>query len=244
MEKDRKFLFDVNIFDAPPKEDLSENLPPPPPTFSEEELAVAKDMSFEQGRQQGQKEQLDSREQYIAQTLDKIAQNFSRLFAAEAMRESVFEKESLHISIMTLDLLFPLLNQRLGADEVRAVIEKTLHNHRKTKEINIAVPVGCKGEIESLISNLRSGEHEDVLWRVSEDPNLPPGDCSLEWSDGGAVRNSLRAAQAIRGHIEEMLGESAPPTLTLQHSEDDKTVVLSKDLPESGAPEGAPSDKA
>lgn len=244
MEKERKFLFDVNIFDAPPKEELDENLPPPPPTFSEEELAVAKDMAFEQGRQQGQKEQVESREQYIAQTLDKIAQNFSKLFAAETLRESVFEKEALRLSIMALDLLFPVLNQKLGAEEVRSVIEKTLTHHRKTKEINISVPKGCKGEIESLITTLRAGEHEEVLWRVSEDDTLPPGDCTLEWSDGGAVRDSLKAAQAIRAHICEMLGESVPSALTLQHSEDDKTVVLSKDLPESGAPDGPPSDKA
>lgn len=240
MEKDRKFLFDVNIFDAPPKEAIIEDLPPPPPVFSEDELSAAKDMAFEQGRQQGQKEQIESREQFVAVTLDKIAQNFSRLFAAETLRENVFEKESLRLAITTLDLLFPLLTKELGQKEVREVIEKTLASHRKTKEINICVPVGMMQDVETLIARLREGEHDEVLWRVIENPDLLAGDCTLEWGDGGAVRDSLRASQSIRGRIEAMLGETVQKTTTLEHSEEGKTVVLSKDLTESDAPNDAP----
>ena len=93
MSRDKKFLFDQHIFDAPEEEEIAEVLPPPPPTFSEDELAAAKDMAFEQGRIQGQKEQVESREQFVAVTLDTVARNFSKLFAAEAIRESIFEKE-------------------------------------------------------------------------------------------------------------------------------------------------------
>ena len=203
---DRKFFFDRNIFDAPPKEEIVEDLPPPPPTFSEDELAAAKDMAFEQGRQLGQKEQVESREQYVTITLDTIAQNFSKLFAAETIRESIFEKESLRLAVAALDLLYPSLRDKIGADEVRKVIEKTLIDHRKTKEITIRVSEGLKGEIETLISRIRSEEHEDVLWRVIEDPSLTAGDCMLEWSDGGAVRDSVRTARDIRKNLESLLG--------------------------------------
>ena len=80
MEK--KFFFDVNIFDAPEKEEIPEDLPPPPPTFSEDELAAARDIAFEQGRQQGQREQREARETRVAELLEIITQNFSHLFAA------------------------------------------------------------------------------------------------------------------------------------------------------------------
>jgi flagellar assembly protein FliH len=207
MSKDKKFLFDVNIFDAPPKEEIVEDLPPPPPVYSEEELAVAKDMAFEQGRQQGQKEQVESREQYVAVTLDTIAQNFSKLFAAETIRESIFEKESLRLAIATLDVLYPSLETRIGVDEVHKIIEKTLVDHRKTKEITIRVSTGLKGEIETMITRIRREEHEEVLWRVLEDSALAAGECALEWSDGGAVRDSVRTARDIRKNLENLLGE-------------------------------------
>ena len=206
MSNDKKFFFDVNIFDAPPKEEILEDLPPPPPVFSEDELAGAKDMAFEQGRQLGQKEQVESREQYVAVTLDTVAQNFSRLFAAETMREAIFEKESLRLAISLLDLLYPSFDQKVGADEVRKVIEKTLTGHRKTKEITIRVSTGLKGEIETMITRIRREEHEEVLWRVVEDTNLAPGDCMLEWGDGGAVRDSVRTARDIRKNLEFLLG--------------------------------------
>lgn len=207
MSKDKKFFFDMNIFDAPPKEEIVENLPPPPPVYSEEELAVAKDMSFEQGRQQGQKEQVESREQYIAVTLDTIAQNFSKLFAAETIRESIFEKEALRLAIAMLDVLYPSLEDKIGTEEVRKVVEKTLTDHRKTKEIVIKVSAGLKGEIEAMITRIRRDEHDEVLWRVQEDPGLAAGACSLEWSDGGAVRDSVRTARDIRKNLENLLGE-------------------------------------
>ncbi len=242
MEKDRKFFFDINIFDAPEKEEVIEDLPPPPPVFSEEELAVAKDMAFEQGRQQGQQEQKDSREQYIAKTLDTIAQNFSKLFAAETLRENIFEKESLRLTMAALDILFPSLNEKLGRDEVLAVIHKTLSHHKKTKEITIHVADGTKAEIEDLIKKIRKDEHDDVLWRVLEKPDMEQGDCVLEWGDGGAVRDSKRAAKAIHESLLLMLGEKTPISPELGHSDEAQNIVLSKDLSESPSPsEDAPA---
>ncbi|PZO88731.1 MAG: hypothetical protein DI626_01055 [Micavibrio aeruginosavorus] len=221
MEKDRKFLFDVNIFDAPKKEDAAEDLPPPPPpppTFSEEELAGARDISFEQGRQQGIREERESREERVATALIKIADSFSHLFAAEKLRENEFEKESLRLTLSATDLLFPLLQAKTGRDEVRSVIEKTLADHRKTKEITIYVPSGMKGEIETLMLRLRENETDEVLWRVIEDSTLAEGDCRLEWSDGGAVRDTEKAARAIRRNIEMLLGGTYP---VLTHNQQD-----------------------
>jgi len=203
---DRKFMFDVHVFDAPPKEEIVEDLPPPPPTFSEEELAAAKDMAFEQGRMQGHKEERESREQYIATLLDTVSQNFSQLFAAETMREIVFEKEALRLAVAALDLLFPSLDEKLGHGEAYKIIEKTLIAHRKTKEITIQVSPGTKGEIEALITRIREGEHEDVSWRVVEIADMPPGGAVLEWSDGGAVRDSARAAAEVRRQLVALFG--------------------------------------
>lgn len=235
---DKKFFFDRNIFDAPPKEEPLEDAPPPPPVFSEEELAAARDIAFEQGRQQGQKEQLASREQFVAQTLSKIADSFSHLFAAETLRENVFEKESLRLAVAALDLLFPALTEKAGRDEVRKVIQKTLADHRKTKEISIYVAPGMHGEIEALISRLRANEHDEVLWRVIEDTGLTQGDCRLEWSDGGAVRDSVRAARDIRRNMENLLAEPVPHTADIGDSEPPPSDVLSKENSESSPGNG------
>lgn len=206
MEPDKKFFFDVNIFDAPEKEEVPEDLPPPPPTFSEDELSAAKDMAFEQGRQQGRREETQSREQQVSTLLEKIADDFAHLFAAEQLRENIYEKESLKLTLKALDLIFPSMNDRLGQGEVQSIIEKTLIDHRKKKEISIFVPAGMKGDIEMLISRIRANEHEEALWRVIEEDSLSPGDCRMEWSDGGAVRDSRKTARDIHRNIEALLG--------------------------------------
>lgn len=247
MENPKKFLFDKNIFDAPEKEEEPlPDLPPPPPVFSEEELAAAREVAFEQGRQKGAREERESREQFIAANLGTIADSFSRLFAAETLRENIFERESLRLSIQVLDLLFPLLNEKLGPEAAYKTIEKTLSDHRKTKEIIIRTSPGTAAEIETLIKRLREGEHEEALWKVIEDPALSPGDCALEWSDGGAVRDSLRAARDIRRNIESLLDAAvapashtpdAPPTAK-GGSDKGQTDVLSGNIDESENPAG------
>ena len=235
--KDRKFLFDQHIFDAPEKEEEPLDLPPPPPVFSEEDMALAREIAFEQGRQKGQRDQLESREEFIAATLARVADGFSHLFAAETLRENIFEREALRLSVESLDLLFPILNQKLGPEEVTKVIEKTLSDHKKTKEINVRVAPGMKAEIEVLIARIREGEHETALWRVIEDTALSQGDCALEWSDGGAVRDSLRAARDIRKNIESLFG--APlPAAGMGGSDMAITDVLSDNNDESGDPSG------
>lgn len=239
MEK--KFLFDLNVFDAPePEEEILVEAPPPPPTFSEDELAAAKDMAFEHGRQQGQKEQLETREQHVSETLEKIAENFSQIFAAETMREIIFEKEALRLSVAALDLLFPALNEKLGREEVYKTIEKTLTSHRKTKEIAIHVPIGMKGEIDTLINRLHDADQEVVAWRVTEVADMAPGNCSLEWADGGAVRDSIRAAADIRQHIIELFGTPLAVLDESALSEIGKSDVTSKNT-ESGETAAASS---
>jgi flagellar assembly protein FliH len=226
MSKDKKFLFDINIFDAPPKEEIDENLPPPPPVFSEDELEAARDVAFEKGRQQGQKEQRESREQFVAQVLETIAQKFSHLFAAEMIRDNIYEKEAVRLAISVLDILSPLLRERLGAEEVKVVIEKTLTDHRKTKEIIIRVPEGLKSEIDVMITRIRREEHEEALWRVIEDPNLTQADCVLEWGDGGAVRDSVRTARDLRRAMESLLDSAQEPISEIEHPDvrlDDNT---------------------
>ena len=215
-------MFNINIFDEPDEDSIEEadlvDLPPPPPTFSEEELEAAKAVAFEEGRKEGQTEQMESREQFVAARLEAIAQHFSHLFAAETIRENIFEKESLRLTLAALDLLFPLMNERLGHAEVTEIIKKTLQDHRKTKEITIRVPPGLRGEIDALITRIRKDEQDEALWRVIEDETLKPGDCLLEWSDGGAVRDSVKTARAIREKIEALLGAAQEPVSEMADS--------------------------
>ncbi len=242
MEKDRKYFFDANIFDAPPKEEIVEDLPPPPPVYSEEELATSKDMAFEQGRQQGQREERESRDQNVAQMLAKIADSFSHLFAAELIRENIFEKESVRLVISVLDILYPSMDEKIGRDEVMKVLQKTLTDHRKTKEITITVPVGYRTEIESMIGRIRASEHEEAIWRIVEDPAIKPGDCTLEWADGGAIRDTVRTARDIRKTQESLLDGPQPAldpnSVELRDSDPAQSDVSLKDVTESADKRG------
>jgi len=58
--------------------------PPPPPTFSEEELTLAREQAYDQGRQAGHQEAAQSLEQMTGMALATAAHHLQALGAAQA----------------------------------------------------------------------------------------------------------------------------------------------------------------
>src|SRR5688572_2154193 len=100
--KDQKYFFTENIFDEDHVEET------PPPSFSEQELAEARQKSAVEGKQQGLKEAENSQLKQTLVVLEKIQKQLAELSAAESLREKIFEKETLELCLAIFERLFPL----------------------------------------------------------------------------------------------------------------------------------------
>lgn len=198
-----KFFFDINIFDEKQEPDV-----PPPPTFSEQELAAEQQRSFSEGKRLGLKESTEAREQHIARVLESIAANVTTLFAAEAAREKSYEVESVRLCLAVFEKAFPLYLEKFGAEELKHHLEAVLKRHENQKQIQIHVAPDVAEGINAHLVKLRD-KLPGLDFTVQPDETLTTGACRLSWADGGAVRNPALLAGEIESVLKDLLAATA-----------------------------------
>ena len=246
MNKTTKFYFDLNDFDAPDVdeeiiEEEIEEVEPPPPTFSEEELDVAKAVAHSAGKTEGINEERGRREQYIADTLKTIADNFSSLFAAETYREKQYEEEALRLALEIIDMIAPSLNNRLGQEALRSALKKILKDQSEQSEIIIEVHPDSASDISDMIDNIWKDKDSAPRYKVLADSSLEKGACSLTWQDGGMVRDPKKISDDIKQAIEALLVEQVMSSGKSPLTGNEKNAIKNQQDKES-APEDPPAE--
>jgi flagellar assembly protein FliH len=201
-KKAKKFLFDVNNFDAP---EIEEDLPPPPPMFSEDELAQAKATSFDQGRAAGRGEADASREKYVAGVMDKVSAKLDELLNAETARAAAYEAEVVALAASIFAKLFPGLNERHGLAEIERVVADVLESQSEQPEIVLEVGPDDAEEVRAYIDGTDRGARSKGACRVQPNPALGKGDCRMYWNDGGAIRDIAGLTAQIAARLDETL---------------------------------------
>lgn len=201
----KKFLFDIHVFDEEGK-DLNA-LPdlPPPPMFSEGELAQAHADGFAQGKKEGLAEAAASREQFIARLLETISAHFQTLFAAEHMREKEYEHESARLALTILNKIFPVLNEQVGQEELKKAIVDILGQSAGKGVIEIEVAEDCAGEIDALLRRKWPEGEKAPAYTVKGRADLKTGACRMIWADGGAVRSPAVIAEKMKERLIALL---------------------------------------
>ena len=209
----QKYFFDLNNFDAPDVEEVDPNAPPPPPSFSLEEMVSARDVSFDEGRNTGLEQARVSREQYIAAQIEKIHGQMTVLIDAETRRDQVFEAEVLTLCRQIFAKAFPALNAREGLREVMGVIDHVLRTNTSPGKIVITVPPTEKDPVEKHLQALlaRMPDLDPARLVVEESEDLKTGSCRIRWQDGNALRDHAALAGAIVMNLDRVLLESAKP---------------------------------
>lgn len=208
----KKFLFDLHDFSNPnAAEEIEEEAPPP--VFNEAELDAARQEAHAQGRQVGLDEAAASREQLIANMLRNISESFSKLFAAEHIREQQFEHESVKLTSEMLEKVFPALNQKIGQEEIQNMVLGVLNTHSGQESIRIEIAPSVKSDIEELLKAHmeahQSGHEKQPRYKIIEKEDLEEGECRMLWDEGGAIRSTHQIIEEIGQEFEKLL--PSPP---------------------------------
>lgn len=190
--KMKKFMFDLNSFDEPEEEE--EDLEPPPPTFSEEELAETRQQGYDEGYKKATEDADASREQYIAQQLNVIANNYNELFAEEQRRKDIFEAEVISLCQVMFNKMFPVLSEEHGREEIEAIIRKAFEQNEGISEIIVYVRPEDKEDINARL-DIMSPKPDHLV--CEDDESLPAGGVLMKWKDGGAIRDPKAMGEKI-----------------------------------------------
>jgi len=160
------------------------------PTFSEEELEAARKEGFQAGKEEGLNASLDSIERQVSATLGNMESSIARLVEEQNNANEELTHLTLSVAVSIARKMLPEMASRHALDEIERVIKKVLprliDEPLITVRIHGDVEVDINSRVELLSSN--SGFAGHIV--VRPDNDLEIGDCRLEWSCGGAERNT------------------------------------------------------
>jgi flagellar assembly protein FliH len=214
----RKFTFD-NDFDAPrmvtPKaepEIVVEDLPPPPPpapTFSEEELeaavAEARKAALAEGQAKGKAEATAQTERQTATALNAIAQHFAKVDGEVQAAAGQLREMTLELSLAMVRRLFPEFARQHGLEEVKELLGRCLDTLRTEPRFTVKVASGEAETLKSEVEALAQSRGFEGRIAVAAEEGLKPGDCKIEWSQGGMIRSADEIWKAIEAAMEQAL---------------------------------------
>lgn len=239
----RKFLFDTDftvVGSRRPGDEIEavetpedEEVEPaeeetPAPMFSEEDMEVARGQGFAEGKQAGINEAAAAIDRQIAETLDQIGSRLPDLFTAQENAVEELRRQGILMIRALARKVLPGQAERGAMEEIDHMAGLVLERLRSEPSIVFRVNDSLNEAVESRLAEIAAQKGLAGSIKVIGDADIPPGDCRIEWADGGAERRTDALLDEIDQIIARNLGRDADALFAVPSS------------PES--PETAPPD--
>ena len=211
----QKFLFnqsfDTDISEAfeEPVEIIEEEEPEEIlPTFSEEDLRIARDEAFAKGKEHGINEKAKTIELNIIATLEKLDGNFDSLFKLQRKTATSNLNDAMLLAGTISRKIFPTLNERGALEEVESMIVEAMKKVLEEPKVSICIHPDIEPALKKHIEPLMKKANYKAEIQIISNKDIPLGDCSVEWESGGAYRNTESLLQEIDEIVESNLQEA------------------------------------
>jgi len=176
------------------------------PTYSEEELNAARQEARAAGHEEGVREATEATENLVAAALTIIGERLSEIFEAQTKSSAATTQDAAAIAITIARKIFPDLNRRNLLGEIGRLVEVSLAGVMDEPRLIIHVNDKSRDALNAHIEELRHAKGFEGNIVLLGDPSIPPGDCRMEWSEGGAERNTAAMWQQIDEIVENNIG--------------------------------------
>jgi flagellar assembly protein FliH len=188
----KKFLFDHDFAVAPDGKPSSVAL-----AEHAQKLTEAEATGYQRGFAQAQAEARADAEQRAAGALERIAAGLTALDQSLAAVETKLETEAVEVAVAVARKLAPELIAREPLAELSALAKDCFRHLVATPHVVVRVSDALHGTArEKLDEIVRVGGLDSRLVVLAE-PDIAPGDCRIEWADGGITRDSAATQAAI-----------------------------------------------
>ena len=214
------------------------------PTFSEEDLAEARQSGFDAGRQEGIREAASAIEREIADALNTITGHLSEVSEKQRQDMDDTQASALRLVHALTTKFFPRMAETAGVGEIEGMATSLLERLRGEPRIVFVVGESISGELEGRLAGIATSQGFDGRIEVIGDASLTAGDCRIEWSTGGAERSMKDLLAEIDSII---AGNMDTPLDMAPLFADELATEPGAEVEETGAPaaaaEGAPDEE-
>lgn len=163
----------------------------------ERRRADAESQAYRNGFTAGQEQAEQEAAQRIAGALSVIADALGRLDSSLTAIEARHETEAVEVAVAVGAKLAPELVSREPFAEISALATECFHQLVSTPHVAVHIANDIYEPTKEKIEEIARARGFEGRLAVIPDETLAPGDCRIEWADGGMVRNQAATMAAI-----------------------------------------------
>jgi flagellar assembly protein FliH len=208
--KTAKFLFDADFARGAKAKPVEPTI-----TLAEHtaKLAQAEQAGYVRGFTAAEAQHVAEAEQRIAAALDHIGSALDTLHRGLAGVEARLEAEAVEVAVAVARKLAPELIAREPFAEIAALATDCFRQLIAAPHVAVRVSETIYPVAREKLDDLARARGFEGRLVVLAEPEIAPGDCRIEWADGGINRNRAAAEAAIG----EAVGRYISARLTLTH---------------------------
>ena len=189
-----KFLFDVDFAagaDRKPAE--------PTITLAAHALKIteAKAAAHQRGYADAQTDATVEADRRMAEALERIAVNLGKANEALGAIETRLECEAVEVAVAVARKLAPALIAREPFAEIAALASECFRELVAAPHIAVRVNDALYAPAREKLDDIARAKSFSGRLVVMAEPDIAPGDCRIEWADGGITRDSAAVEAAI-----------------------------------------------
>lgn len=186
MAAQAKFLFDSDFGGNAGREDQKAAA-----------LADAEARGYRNGLSAAEAQARTEAERRSAAALERISQLLQSLVMRFSDLERKLEGEAVEVAVAVARKLAPALIAREPLGELAQLVTGCFSELRSAPHIAIRINPAVHGTAQDLLSKIAHAQGFEGRLIVLGDEAVAPGDCRLEWADGGVVRDSAATSALI-----------------------------------------------
>lgn len=227
MSNPSKFLFDMDF--SEPVEPEVEAIPEPqipmiPVSEHQALMEAERKKAFEQGRAEALKDLQETQEKILTDEVGRLSGVIVQLLQTVDEAIGTQERDAVSLAFLVARRLCAHLIARQPLAEVVALVSECLGPLRRAPHLVIRIAVK---DVESLQKRLapviREKGFDGRLVILGED-NIGPGDCHIEWADGGILRDRKELEKqidaSIRAYLAARMAKAAPKAASAAGAKD------------------------
>lgn len=252
MSAAEKFMFELSFDEelAPEEEPAEDELAAEEeepeevvPTFSQEEVEQARQQGYEEGKQEGLAATTETLTRQANETLAGIDEKLAAAMEDQQAVNGELSRAAISVAVGICRKMLPALAEKHAFDEVESVVESVFSRILEEPTATFTVHPDLVEKIGERVNELSAQKAYQGRIVVQSQDGVEPGDCRVEWPNGGGERDTRALWREIDAIVDQNLGNHPTMWERPETLEDDSPAPAAEDSPPVEATEQSETDE-